>query len=402
MWNVQRNGVTIQQWPREEFVLLDVVVCGVCSTDFALHRFPFPLPIVGGHEVVVSNGTQRFCVEINCSHAARGLPDADKCHFCNADSATPSQCPERRTVGIDTLLGGFAPVMLVPRFSLCPVPASVPTRLAVLAEPFAAALHAVRSVVAIPLDASVCVLGARKLGVMIVLALHCLRYSRVTAIGHSAAAVQVCSELGATTLLDGRGRTASFDVVFDCTGSPAGFDEATALAKTGGIVHVKSTGGKPVGELQYATASHSHESSQHLRAGVVSSMTAIVVDEIAILSQRPERAQPEWQWRVHGAWDAHDCLLVDAHSGGDGIAHSVVVVPSFDDVDRVHAAGLVLPRGAIVVTAPPAAEEGTCWNRVASKQLQGDHLWRALLTCHALMLAHRQCTRLGVAASPTH
>ncbi len=144
-------------------------------------------------------------------------------------------------------------------------------------------------------------------------------------------------------------------------------------------------------------------------SGVVKSMTAIVVDEIAILSgahQLPEdeeaeqkRPQWEWSWHQRSAWNARDCLEFDGV--GDGIAHTIVVVPSFSDVDRVVAAKLVRPRGAIVVTA--ATSDDPCWNRVVSKHLQGVCMcvsWTCVRQCGSTRLTVWRCqyTHRAVAA----
>src|SRR5262245_36493283 len=85
--------------------------CGICATDLARHRLPFPLPQVTGHEVVAQTDDGRLVgVEINASHAARELPRAEWCATCRR--GLPTHCEDRLVLGIHALPGGFSPWIL--------------------------------------------------------------------------------------------------------------------------------------------------------------------------------------------------------------------------------------------------------------------------------------------------
>lgn len=316
-WVIERDGVVLMVCDGRSYVQVKVLLCGICSTDTSLHRFPFTFPVVGGHELVVELNGVRYCVDINAS-----------CAMCLQCGTAPSQCPTRRTVGIDRLLGGFAPFILVPRHCLYAVKHDIPDRLAVVAEPFAAALH-VLSVAEIPLEANICVLGPKKLGFLIVLALQARGYTAVSVLGRCARALELCQELGAVEVQDEDGGGAGrFDWVFDCTGTPSGFQRDVQLARPGGTIHVKSTGGHAV--------------------GVVTRMTQLVVDEIAILP----RAVSSFHW-------------ARSKQG----AHSVVDVAHFADIDSVHLSGKLRARDAIRVTDANDSVDGGLWFSVWEKQL---------------------------------
>jgi threonine dehydrogenase-like Zn-dependent dehydrogenase len=75
-------------------------------------------------------------VEINAGHDACGVEH--DCSFCA--NGLPTQCPERVTMGICELPGGFAPWILAPAAAIIPIPKAVSTYAAVLTEPLAAAL----------------------------------------------------------------------------------------------------------------------------------------------------------------------------------------------------------------------------------------------------------------------
>ena len=54
--------------------MMRVLACGVCATDLAREHLPFALPQITGHEVLAADERgHRYAIEINASHAARGL-----------------------------------------------------------------------------------------------------------------------------------------------------------------------------------------------------------------------------------------------------------------------------------------------------------------------------------------
>ena len=252
-WTVTRNG---SDWLQlgAGYRLMRSDACGVCSTDLARRFLPFPLPQVTGHEVIALDyARQRYAVDINASHRARQI-ETD-CPFCRSGLA--NHCPDRLVLGIHGLPGGFAPWFLAPVGALRCIPSSVPTESAVLIEPLAAALHAVQSIEIREGD-RVAVLGPRKLGMLVVAALASHR--RGTNLNFSIAALarrpellQLARSLGADTSWDVSGERpdSQFEVVIDCSGSPAGLE--TALAASTREVHLKSTHGQVAAGVDHLT-----------------------------------------------------------------------------------------------------------------------------------------------------
>ncbi len=280
-WTVQRDGAEVLRLG-PGYRLLRVQQCGVCSTDLARHFLPFPLPQVIGHEVIaLDERGKRHVVEINASHAARGVSG---CAFCRA--GLPTHCPSRVTLGIHDLPGGFGQWILAPKNSCIAVPDSVPDSAAVLVEPFAAALHAVHTIRP-STGERIAVLGPRRLGMLVVAALAGVRDERVrhgggfaiAALVRDPALLQLAREFGATEARLTTGADAptaqSYDVVVDTTGNPDGLDLAVALARR--EVHLKSTHGRPASGL--------------------ARLTELVVDELAIASfpkEEPPAGQAPW------------------------------------------------------------------------------------------------------------
>jgi threonine dehydrogenase-like Zn-dependent dehydrogenase len=252
-WAIARNG---SPWLElgAGYRLMRSVACGVCSTDLARRFLPFPLPQVTGHEVIaVDDKGARFAVDINASHRARQIETG--CPFCRGGLS--NHCPERLVLGIHGLPGGFAPWFLAPVGALRAIPASVPTENAVLIEPLAAAQNAVRSIEIREGDV-VAVLGPRKLGMLVIAALSAYRRRagidfKIVALARRPDLLKLARSLGADTarVVESEPLESQFDVVIDCTGSPAGFE--TALAASKREVHLKSTNGQAAADVDHLT-----------------------------------------------------------------------------------------------------------------------------------------------------
>ncbi|HEV7731985.1 MAG TPA: alcohol dehydrogenase catalytic domain-containing protein [Candidatus Binatia bacterium] len=269
-WEIAREGRPhLRLGPG--YRLLEVSHCGICSTDLARRHLPFPLPQVTGHEVVARDEHgQAVVVEINASHAARGLDHAAWCAHCRV--GMPTHCPERLVLGIHDLLGGFSPWMLAPVDGVVAVPAAMSPATATLVEPFAAALAAVRA-----LDLTdgerVLVLGPGRLGSLVVAALAAWRRRTggrfgILVAGRRPAALARARALGADEIAT---PTTSADVVVETTGSPDGLALALALATR--EVHVKSTTGQPTLGLRH--------------------LTEMVVDEVSLQPWTPGAIVPD-------------------------------------------------------------------------------------------------------------
>jgi len=350
------------------YQLMRSEVCGVCSTDLARHYLPFPLPQITGHEVVLTDETgRRYVCEINASHRARGV--SASCPYCAGGLDT--HCAERLVLGIHDLPGGFGPWLLAPVNALLPVPDSIPTNSAVLVEPFAAALHAARTVDPKPGE-SVAVLGPRRLGLLVIAALAAVRQSlqldyRIVALSRHSELLALAKLLGADAGLqvEGDGHAlapSSFDCVIDTTGNPLGLELALRLARR--EVHVKSTHGRPAAGLQHLTEMVVDELALARFDG------AIIGDgaKVAWLTDTPP--PPALAERVHLSADPDESAplrLLDSiertAAPGELPRFDFAVVDSARKADLAtrpsshHQRALVRPRGTLLVH-PRAARGG--------------------------------------------
>jgi len=394
-WIVSRDGCEHVRLGRG-YRLLRVAACGVCATDLARADLPFPLPQVAGHEVVARDQKGRwFVVEINASHASRGLRSG--CAFCARDLG--NHCPERLVLGIDRLPGGFGPFVLVPVENIIEIPEGLSPESALLIEPFAAALSAVR-VVEPEAGDTIAVLGPRRLGMLVIAALAAWRRRHgfsfeIVALCRRESLHRLARDLGADRILDVAGLPAESPsavarVVIDTTGTPEGLELALALAER--EVHLKSTHGRKAAGLEH--------------------LTEMVVDEISLRplgsTGRGEGTfvgltEPTWPGgeaprRVAWLADAtppgelgdFDLALVPGETAAEVLANleseaapnglpraDVVVVdrPSrIDEVLRPEAereVSLVRPRGAIAATGEGAPSgRSALWDAVVGRRMK--------------------------------
>lgn len=224
-------------------VQLELVAAGLCHTDLGMiHGAYGPgsgyapnFPLVLGHEYVGRVTAPGPGVElpkggrvVGSAHLTCGT-----CPWCARGRSM--LCQRRKVLGLD-VDGVFAERFVVPARNLVPLPPDLPDRLAVLAEPFAVAAHAV-DVAALDGDEDICVIGPGAVGLLTVGALS---GRKVTVVGRPEDAGQAerAGDLGAAGFatapaevdaLHGR-----FDVVFETAGAAEAVTTGARLLGPGG------------------------------------------------------------------------------------------------------------------------------------------------------------------------
>ncbi len=228
--------------PAEGETLLKLRLAGICQTDLELTRGYMGFHGILGHEFVgetLSNAGpfragQRVVGEINVA--------CGKCDFCLSD--IPSQCRNRRTLGIANYCGVFADQFRLPIRNLYAVPDSVPDEAAVFAEPLAAALQVTELTPIRPSD-RVVLIGAGKLGLLIAQVLDRTGCD-LTVVSRQPRAITLLEKWGIPTVVpDASGKISlpfqSAHVVVDSTGNAEGFASALDLVRPRGTIVLKST-----------------------------------------------------------------------------------------------------------------------------------------------------------------
>jgi threonine dehydrogenase-like Zn-dependent dehydrogenase len=230
--------------------LVRVLVAGICNTDIELFSGYYGFAGVPGHEFV---GRVARCPDDPAREGARVVADINcgcgKCRFCLAGNRR--HCAARQVIGILGRPGAFAEYLCVPVANLYPVPDALDDRVAVFAEPLAAALEVGRQVRIRAADA-VAVLGDGKLGLLCALGL-CALNPGILLIGRHEAKLALAAAQGVRTLHCPAGNEnavlaelrGTFDLVVEATGRPEGVAQAIELVRPEGVVALKTTSHRP-------------------------------------------------------------------------------------------------------------------------------------------------------------
>jgi threonine dehydrogenase-like Zn-dependent dehydrogenase len=233
--------------PRSGQVVLDVQLAGICGSDlhgYRGHPGPRRPPLVLGHEAVgtVPGREGRFTVF--------PLVACGSCRACERGEG--NLCERRGLLGLDRP-GVFAERVLVGEDQLVAVPEEVDDRVAVLAEPLATSVAALRTS-AHPDADPVLVLGAGPIGLLAVF-LCAARGRRAVVIEPLPARRRQALALGAAAVhADGAElEPQSFDLALDAVAVESSWNAAIDSVRSGGEVVViglgQDAGTLPVGQL---------------------------------------------------------------------------------------------------------------------------------------------------------
>jgi threonine dehydrogenase-like Zn-dependent dehydrogenase len=228
-------------------VVLDIALTGICGSDlhpYRGHPGPRMPPLVLGHEAVgrVDGREGRFVLN--------PLVACGECRSCRRGE--PQLCEQRGLVGMDRQ-GVFAERISVDPSALVPVPAGVPDEAAVLTEPLATAVSALR-LERIDSDATLGVIGVGPIGLLTVYA--------ATQAGVRVVAAEplehrrgLARRLGAAEVVTDANEldAGSLDAVVDAVGVESTWRAGIRLVRSGGSVCIvglgEAEGAVPVADL---------------------------------------------------------------------------------------------------------------------------------------------------------
>ena len=220
-------------------VIVEIEAATACGTDTKMwrhgHRVLPPYPCRFGHETAGVRTDTGERVLVSDSVACGTCPQ------CTAGRAQICRAPT-------WVLGGFAERIAAPAAALHPIPDGLPAPAAAMAEPLAAAVHAVRR--ASGTDAAdVGVVGGGPMGLMLTSLLVAQGRNVTLADPHAERRAQA-ERLGATASEEHL--TNRHELVFEAVGRPEAWRAAAAAAAPGGVVVL--VGGCPTGtEVSFQT-----------------------------------------------------------------------------------------------------------------------------------------------------
>lgn len=238
--------------------LLRLLACGVCGSDRAgvlgEHAFMKP-PYYPGHEVVgevVALGRPVDDLSVGDMVTVQPTLSCGSCKMCR--TGRDNLCDNLEFFGCGYREGGMADIFSVPARRLYKVPESLTPEQAVLIEPLATPLHAVRLTGDLR-GKAVAVFGAGTIGLLTLLAAKRAGAGRVVCTDLLASKRQLALDLGADAVVEsGAGGVAeavrselgeSGDAVFDCVATQETLADAINVATKGGTVTVVGGGRRP-------------------------------------------------------------------------------------------------------------------------------------------------------------
>jgi threonine dehydrogenase-like Zn-dependent dehydrogenase len=278
--------------PSQGESLVRVDLAGICGTDLELARGYMEFRGVPGHEfvghVVDSEDSaligRRVSGEINAG-----------CGHCRSCAETASRhCHDRTVLGILGRDGSFAEYLCLPTRNLIPVPANISDQAAIFIEPLAAAFE-IFTQIDLAANSRILVLGDGRLGAMVGLALKAEGLSALVA-GHHEAKLARLGNLGLAVAAP-EDLLREYDIVIDCTGTPAGFTQALTLVRARGTIVLKSTA---------AVAADLN-------------LAPVVINEVTIIGSRCGRFHPAIEALAEGRIDPSP-LIDGIYPLADGVA----------------------------------------------------------------------------------
>jgi D-arabinitol dehydrogenase (NADP+) len=221
--------------PAEDQVLVQIIASGICGTDLHIlagEAFSAS-PVVLGHEFtgkVIKAGSKAAELTPGTIVAIDPNNHCDHCEYCLRGDV--HLCRNIRPAGI-SYNGGWAELCVVPAIQVHPVPVHLDPRLAALAEPLSCVIHGWDRIAPAGPDRSVLIMGAGLIGLLwaLLLKMNGLIDLHITEPQHNRR--DAAHRLGFSCMSPGA-LVAKFDIVIDCSGSPAAIEKAQDHLKPGG------------------------------------------------------------------------------------------------------------------------------------------------------------------------
>ncbi|MEU4895088.1 L-idonate 5-dehydrogenase [Streptomyces sp. NPDC044780] len=238
--------------PAPDRVLVRVVYGGICGSD--LHyaadgrNGPYTVtePLVLGHEVVgVVAGAGEDVPDAPAVGSRVALHPATPCAPAGTTAPTGLHLdPDGSYFGSASTRphtqGGFVELLEVRPSQLRPLPAALPLRRAVLAEPLAVVLHGTARLGDRVRGATALVSGAGPIGALAVAALRHAGAAEITAVDLADFPLRTAAAVGATTTVNlsegGTVDRSAFDVTVEAAGAVASLATALDAVRPGGVV----------------------------------------------------------------------------------------------------------------------------------------------------------------------
>jgi len=210
-------------------VLIKIKASGICGSDIprVFEKGTYHFPTIPGHEFSgeIIDADDNDIVGKKCTVFPL-IPCRD-CESCQTGNF--AQCSNYNYFG-SRCDGGFAEMISVPLWNVVLAPGTLDYEVIAMTEPCAVALHSIEQA-ELHAGASVCVIGAGPIGIMIGKWALLKGASRVSLIDIDERKTEFARKLGFETEQNGK-----YDVVIEGSGAISGYENAVLAAKTFGTV----------------------------------------------------------------------------------------------------------------------------------------------------------------------
>ena len=236
---------------KDSDVLLKVEMVGVCGSDVHYYETGrigsqvVEYPYLVGHEcsgIVEEVGSKVTTVKVGERVVVDPAISCGQCDQCKA--GREHTCRELKFLGCPGQIDGcMCEYIVMPERSCYSTAGKITAEQAVLCEPFAIGVYAVRQA-ALPSEANIAVLGAGPIGLSCLVAAGAQKAGAVYMTDRIAERVEIAEEAGAawagnpdeedivSAIL--KHRPSGMDTVFECAGQQSTLDEAVDLLRPGG------------------------------------------------------------------------------------------------------------------------------------------------------------------------
>jgi L-iditol 2-dehydrogenase len=197
--------------PGPDEILVRVEACGICGSD--VHGFDgssgrrIP-PLIMGHEAagtVAAVGPNATTFEPGDPVTFDSTVYCGHCQYCLKGEM--NLCENRQVLGVSIpeyrREGAFADYVVVPERIVHPLPDNVPFPEAAMVEPLAVAAHAI-ALSQVPEDATVLVVGAGMIGLLVLAVLRAEGVNNVIVTDIDDSRLELAKDMGATAVINGK------------------------------------------------------------------------------------------------------------------------------------------------------------------------------------------------------
>ncbi len=219
-------------------VKLKVIYGGICGSDVSVFKGKLPhaaYPVIPGHEILgeVIEAGENVNISVGQRVVVQPNSYCGECEFCQAGKT--NICPEKKSLGINEH-GGFSEEFIIASTYVIPVPEELPDERAILIEPLAVIVHALKKV-KIDAGTSVAVIGCGTEG-MLAVALASYFGGNITAIDINPEKLQKVKEHYPDIQIKHPDEVDEnfYDIAIEVAGVRASFEQCIEIVKPGGSV----------------------------------------------------------------------------------------------------------------------------------------------------------------------